>query len=186
MAPDANKSSATEVGQAIVEISDRATLLIREEIELAKAEVTEKVTKLVKGAVVAGAAGLFVVVALLFLLESAAWGVYDIVSSLGVWFGFLVVAIVLLLLAALAGFLAAKAFKAGSPPVPEMAIDEAKKIKETMTSTPPPPATPIASTPVPTAPVAGQAATPAGTADTSAAATGGAHDGTTPTGGDQS
>ena len=40
------------IATAITEVSERATLLIHEEIELAKAEVTEKTTKLARGAVV--------------------------------------------------------------------------------------------------------------------------------------
>jgi hypothetical protein len=43
-------------------------------------------------------------------------------------------AVILLLLGALAGLLAAKAVKKGSPPVPKMAIEEAKKIRETVSS----------------------------------------------------
>ena len=42
------------------------------------------------------------------------------------------VAGILFLLAALAGWIAAKAMKAGSPPAPQMAIEEAKLIKETI------------------------------------------------------
>ena len=39
---------------------------------------------------------------------------------------------ILLLLGALAGVLACRAVRKGSPPVPTMAIDEAKKIRETV------------------------------------------------------
>ena len=35
---------------------------------------------------------------------------------------------------ALAGFLASRAFKRGSPATPELAIEEAKRIRETVTS----------------------------------------------------
>ena len=45
------------IATAIAEVSERATLLVREEIELAKAEVSEKASKLIKGAVVGVAAG---------------------------------------------------------------------------------------------------------------------------------
>ena len=34
----------------------------------------------------------------------------------------------------LAGFLGARAFKAGTPPAPTMAIDEAKKIRDTVSN----------------------------------------------------
>ena len=49
---------------------------MREEIELAKAEVTEKVGKLAKGAIVAVAAGVFFVTALVFLLVGCACLLY--------------------------------------------------------------------------------------------------------------
>ena len=121
------------IAQAITEISERASLLVREEIELAKAEVTQKLTKLVKGAIVGAAAGLFVVVALFFVLQSAAWGAYLIFGGTAYWAGFLLVAVVLFLLGALAGMIAYRAVRGGSPPVPAMAINEAKKTRDTAT-----------------------------------------------------
>src|SRR5262249_59584628 len=60
------------IGTAITDVSERVTLLVREEIELAKAEVEEKVSKLIRGAVVGVAAGIFVVTALLFALVGCA------------------------------------------------------------------------------------------------------------------
>ncbi len=64
------------IATAITEVSERATLLVREEIELAKAEVSEKITKLGRGAVVAGVAGIFLVTALSFVLNGFAWLLY--------------------------------------------------------------------------------------------------------------
>ena len=50
MTDQQNSDTTTQnIAQAIQEVSERATLLVREEIELAKAEVTEKVTKLDQG-----------------------------------------------------------------------------------------------------------------------------------------
>ncbi len=118
---------------AVSEVSERASVLIREEIELAKAEISEKVSKLIRGTVVGIAAGVFVVIGLLFLLHAAAWGLYTAFFD-EVYLGYLVVAGILFLLAALAGWLAARAVKAGSPPAPKMAIEEAKLIKETLSS----------------------------------------------------
>jgi len=124
------------IAAAIAEVSDRATLLVREEVELAKAEVTEKATKLVKGAVVGIAAGIFFAMALIFALVGCAWLLYYYLpgNEFTYFWGFFAMAVILLLLGALAGLLAAKAVKKGSPPVPAMAIDEAKKIKETVSS----------------------------------------------------
>jgi uncharacterized membrane protein YqjE len=128
-------TTTQNIAQAIQEVSDRATLLVREEIELAKAEVTEKVTKLVKGAVVGIAAGIFVVFALIYLLHGFAWLTwYELFPDQQYFWGFFVVAAVLLLLGALAGYIAARAFKSAAPPTPDLAIDEAKRIKETVQS----------------------------------------------------
>jgi uncharacterized membrane protein YqjE len=121
------------VGQTVQDVTDRVTLLMREEIELAKAEVTEKVSKLIKGAVVGMTAGLFIVVGLLFLLNGAAWAFYDFVFD-EISFGYFIMAGILFILGALAGWIAARAFKKGSPPAPTMAIEEGKKIKETLTA----------------------------------------------------
>jgi len=116
-------------------VSERATLLVREEIELAKAELAAKARKLATGAVVGIVAGVFFVTALFFLLNSAAWGAYLIFGGTAYWAGFLLVAVVLFVLGALAGIVAYRAVRRGTPPTPTMAIDEAKKIRDTVTAT---------------------------------------------------
>jgi uncharacterized membrane protein YqjE len=121
------------VGQTVQDVTDRVTLLIREEIELAKAEITQKVSTLIKGAVVGMTAGLFIVVGLLFLLHGAAWAFYDFVFN-EISFGYFIVAGILFILGALAGWLATRALKRAAPPAPTMAIAEAQKIRETLTS----------------------------------------------------
>jgi uncharacterized membrane protein YqjE len=120
------------IATAITEVSERATLLIREEIELAKAEVAEKATKLIKGAVVGVAAGVFLVMALVFALVGCAWLLYYYLpgNDFTYFWGFFAMAVILVLLGALAGLIAAKAVKRGSPPVPTMAIEEARKIRD--------------------------------------------------------
>jgi uncharacterized membrane protein YqjE len=143
--PDNNTS---ELGQAIQEVSERASLLVREEIELAKAEMTEKVTKLIKGAVVGIVAGVFAVFALVYLLHSFAWLIYDLLASDSPWLGFLIVAAVLFVLGAIAGLLAMRFVKRGSPPTPQRAIEEAQLIKETVSQAHPAPEGPAATTPV--------------------------------------
>jgi Putative Actinobacterial Holin-X, holin superfamily III len=126
------------IATAITEVSERATLLIREEIELAKAEVTEKATKLIKGAVVGVAAGVFLVMALVFALVGCAWLLYYYLpgNDFTYFWGFFAMAVILVLLGALAGVIAAKAVKRGSPPVPNMAIEEARKIREAVSAGP--------------------------------------------------
>jgi hypothetical protein len=126
------------------DVTSRTQLLVREEIELAKAEVTDKATKLAKGAVVGAAAGIFVITALLFLLHGLAWFLWKVVadSVQNVFLGYLLTALLLLILAAIAGLVAKRLIKKGSPPKPAMAIEEAQRIKSTVQNPPGPPAQP--------------------------------------------
>jgi uncharacterized membrane protein YqjE len=128
-------TTTRNIAEAIQEVSERVSLLVHEEIELAKVEVTEKVTKLIKGAVVGIAAGIFLVFGLIYLLHGFAWlAWYELFPNEQFFWGFFVVAAVLFLVGALAGYIAARAVKSGSPPTPQLAIDEAKLIKETVQS----------------------------------------------------
>ena len=133
MAADNGQPQAQSIAAAVQEISDRSTRIIREEIELAKAEVQEKVNRLIRGVVIGTAAGIFIGTALLFVLHGAAWLAWFELFGPGEFFwGFFVVAGILFVLGGLAGWLAAKLFRSGSPPTPDMAIDEAKRIRETV------------------------------------------------------
>jgi uncharacterized membrane protein YqjE len=137
MSDQQNSDTSTQnIAQAIQEVSERASLLVREEIELAKVEVTEKVTKLIKGAVVGIVAGVFMLFGLFLLLDGFAWLAYWAIPfpDQAYFWGFFIVAAVLFLLGALAGYIASRALKSGAPPVPAMAIDEAKRIRETVQS----------------------------------------------------
>jgi uncharacterized membrane protein YqjE len=125
------------IATAISDVSERMAVLVHEEVELAKAEVTEKVAKLARGAVVAVAAGIFMVTALFFVLIGLAWLLYyelPIGNSFTYFWGFFAMALILVVLGALAGLVAAKVVKKSSPPVPTMAIEEARLIRETMGS----------------------------------------------------
>jgi uncharacterized membrane protein YqjE len=125
----------TELARAIQDVTERAQVLVREEIELAKAEMTEKVTKLIKGAVFGIVAGVFAVFALIYLVEALAWGINDLLDvSTAVWAGFLIAGGLILLLGIIAGLIAMRLVKKGSPPTPQLAIEEAQLIKGTLTS----------------------------------------------------
>jgi len=136
----ANDTDTSELAQAIQDVSEKMSLLVREEIELAKAETTEKATKLAKGAAIGIVAGIFAVFGLIYLLEGAAWAIWlglDGGGGNNFWIGFVIVAVLLFILGALAGFLATRFLKSGSPPTPQMAIEEGKLIKETVTTSHP-------------------------------------------------
>ena len=136
--------SSKNIAAAITEVSERAQLLVREEIELAKVEVTAKATKLAKGAVVGIAAGIFLLTALFFLLVGCAWLLYyelPIGNTYTVFWGFFAMAVILIVLGIIAGLIAARVVKKGAPPVPNMAIEEAQKIRETVSAAGDPKAT---------------------------------------------
>jgi uncharacterized membrane protein YqjE len=113
----------------VVDVSENASTLVREEIELAKAEVSEKVGKILRGSAVGIAAGVFAFLALILIMHGIAWLLAEEVFDGNVWPGYFVEAALFLVVAALAGWLASKALKSGAPPVPEQAIEEAKLTK---------------------------------------------------------
>jgi hypothetical protein len=122
---------SSDLAKALQDVTTRAQLIVREEIELAKLEVQSKAQKLAKGAAVGAAAGVFVLGGLIYFLHFAAWGLADILGN-DVWLGYLIVAVLLFLFAALAGFVAYRFVKGGTPPTPQMAIEEAQRVRETI------------------------------------------------------
>jgi hypothetical protein len=132
----------SDLGQAVQDVSDKVRLLVSEEIALAKAEIGEKAKRLAAGVAVGVAAGIFIVAGLIYLLHALAWLIWKLLDDGGSSFylGFLIVAGALFLLAGVAGFLAARFIRRGTPPKPAMAIEEAQLIRETLTN--PQPGTP--------------------------------------------
>ena len=118
------------LGEIVADVSEKASQLVREEIELAKAEVKQKVSKLTRGAVVAAAAGVFLVFGVTMFFHGLAWFLDDVFNwESNIWAGFAVVAGLLFLLAIVAGLLALRLFKKGSPPTPDLAIEEARRTR---------------------------------------------------------
>ena len=139
--PEQPSENAQNIAKTLADVSERATQLVREEIELAKAEVSEKAIKLAKGAVVGVAAGIFFAMALIFALVGVAWLLYYYLpgNQFTYFWGFFAMAVILVLLGVLAGVIAAKVVKRGAPPVPNMAIEEARKIKDAVSAQAPAP-----------------------------------------------
>ena len=139
--PDEDRS----VGELVFDVSERVSVLVREEIELAKTEITEKVTKLVRGSVVGIVAGIFAFLGLILLMHAFAWLLNDLFFENDVWAGFVIEGVLFFVVAALAGLFAYRSMQAGAPPVPEMAIEEGRRIKQTLESG----TTPVAKEPLP-------------------------------------
>ena len=117
------------LGAAVSEVSEKVSLLIREEVELAKAEMGTKVSSIARGAAAVAVGAVFGVFALVFVFLSIAWSINDATGHL--WLGFVIVMVVLLALTAFAFLFAWRKLKVGAPK-PTMAIDEAKKIRATV------------------------------------------------------
>jgi hypothetical protein len=120
------------VGELVFDVSEQVSTLVREEIELAKAEISEKVSQLVKGSVVGVVAGVFAIAGLAMLLHAFAWLLNDLFFEDHVWIGFGIEALFWFVIAAIAGLVAYRAMKAGAPPTPDLAIEEAKRVRQTL------------------------------------------------------
>ena len=124
------QSADKELGEIVAEVSEKASLLVRQEIELAKAEISQKVTKLTRGTVIGIAAAVFGIFGITMLFHTLAWFLNDLFNWEGsLWAGFLVVTVALFILAGLAAWIAGRLFKKGAPPTPDMAIEEARKTR---------------------------------------------------------
>jgi hypothetical protein len=109
------------------------SVLVRDEVELAKAEVTQKASSLARGAAAVAAGAVFAVFAVIFALLTLAWALDAVfVDGAGdIWIGFAIV-LAVLGVATIGAFLFAwRKLKVGAP-APTMALDEAKKIRETV------------------------------------------------------
>ena len=135
--PDPDQRSVSEL---VFDVTERASTLVREEIELAKTEVSEKVGSLLRGSVVGVVAGTFAFLALILAMHGVAWLLNDLFFDGEAWPGYFIEAALFLLVAAAAGLFAYRAVQAGAPPVPEQAIEEAKRTRAVLEGEPSQPA----------------------------------------------
>lgn len=109
---------------AAKEVVERARSIARLEIELALLEVKRKLIRIAVGTGLGAGA---TVVALFALGFFAAAGAAALATALPVWAALLIVGGVLLAVTAGLFALAARSLRAGTPPMPEQAIDEARR-----------------------------------------------------------
>lgn len=116
-------------GWAAGQVAERMRAIAKLEVELALLEVKGKLTKLGIGAGLAAGAALLSLFAIGVFIAAAAAGLALVVPW---WAALLIVGGVLLLLIGLLVWLAIRSFKAGAPPLPEEAIEEAKLTTDTL------------------------------------------------------
>ena len=131
MTEDGSRPSATaekQLGEIVGEVTQKAQLLVREEIELARAEITQKVSRIVKGSIAFSVAAFLALLFVIFMLHTLALGLADW-FSLKTWVGYAITTIGLILLTVLAALVGMRLIKRGTPPKPELAIEEAQATK---------------------------------------------------------
>lgn len=123
--PDSEKT----IGELVFEVTEQTTILVREEIELAKAEITEKVSTLARSSAVGVAAGIFAFLALILLMQAFALGLNSLFFEGEPWAGYLIEGVIFIAIAVGAGVFAKKTFQETGPPIPSEAIEEAQKTR---------------------------------------------------------
>jgi len=100
------------------EVTADLAALFRKEVELAKVETSEQVSRAVKAGAMLGAAGVVALLATMLLAWAAAWGLAEVLPT-GV--AFLIVGVVFLLVAAILGSAGKKKMSSVSP-VPDQTV----------------------------------------------------------------
>jgi uncharacterized membrane protein YqjE len=112
------------VGELLRELSTQTTTLVRQELELAKAEMAEKGKQAGIGAGMFGGAGLFGVFALAALTTCV---IAALATGMDVWLAALIVAVVYAAVAAVLALLGRQKTREAAPPAPEQAIESTKE-----------------------------------------------------------
>ena len=112
-------------------VKKRTQSLVQLNLELAKLEGKQKATAVGIAAGLGAVAAVLVVYAIGFAFAAIAAGLSE---ALSLWLSLLIVAGILLLVAAIAGFLAVRFVRKASPPTPSQAIEEAGRTIETLQS----------------------------------------------------
>jgi protein-S-isoprenylcysteine O-methyltransferase Ste14 len=119
------------LGAAVKEVAERASTIVRLELELAAMELKRKVVALGLGI----AFGLVAAVLLLFVIGFAfATVAAALATAMSTWLALLITTGILFFFALTLGLLALNRISKGSPPVPEQAIREAKLTTEALKS----------------------------------------------------
>ena len=111
------------LGAAVKEVAERASTIVRLELELAAMELKRKVVSLGVGIALALAAAVMLLFVIGFAFATIAAALATAVST---WLALLITTAIVLVFAVVLGVLGMLKIKQGSPPVPEQAIREAK------------------------------------------------------------
>ena len=111
------------LGQAVKEVTERLSSIVRLELQLASLELKGKVAAFGTGIGLGVGALVFAVFGFGFLFATFATA---LATFLPWWLSLLIVTVFLFVVGALLGLLALRSIRRGTPPVPKQAIEEAK------------------------------------------------------------
>jgi len=114
--------------ELVTQLSQEVGRLVRDELQLARLEVTGKAKKAGLGVGMFGAAG---IIALFGGGTLVATAVLALALALDAWLAALIVAVVLLAVAGIVALLGRSSMRAAAPPVPEEAIASTRRDVET-------------------------------------------------------
>ena len=112
------------IGELLKELSNQTTTLVRQELELAKAEMAEKGKQAGLGAGMFGGAGLFGVLALGALTTCL---IAALATGVDLWLAALIVALVYAAIAGVLALAGKRKTQEATPPAPEQAIESTKE-----------------------------------------------------------
>jgi uncharacterized membrane protein YqjE len=112
------------IGELLKQLSEETTTLVRQELELAKAEMAEKGKKAGKGAGMFGGAG---VVGFLALGALTAALILALDTGMKAWLAALIVGLVYAAIAGVLALTGKKEVQQATPPVPEQTVESVKE-----------------------------------------------------------
>ena len=112
------------LGELFGDLSAQVSALVRQEVQLAKTEITGKIAGLAVGAAALAVAAVMGLGAFLVILAAA---VAALSLVLPVWAAALIVAVVLLIIAGVAALTGIKKIKSATPPIPQKTIETLKE-----------------------------------------------------------
>lgn len=121
--PTADPASQS-TGELVSRMSQDVSRLVREEMRLARAEMTAKGKRAGIGAGMFGAAGLLALYGVGVLIATV---VLALALAMPAWLAALIVAVILLAAAGLAALLGKKQVAEAAPPVPERTVENVKR-----------------------------------------------------------
>ena len=110
-------------GQLVADATTEISAIMRQEIELAKAEVAESAKNAAVGGAMFGAAGYFVFLSVIVFVISAAYGL--VAAGLDAWLAFLIVGLALILIAVVFVLIGRWRIKKIGPPTKAIASTQA-------------------------------------------------------------